>query len=429
MKDSSRGEKPRVVYWFNQPTPYVVARFNAVADHDEVDLEAWFNEVRQADRSWQVDSSSWRFPARYIPLRSLFGLGLRAPLAELLRDPPDLFVCEYDRLNLAAGAAAARARREKGGLPSSAELRRVERPHLVARSSQASALSLDRRREGAWPRRCAVGLAVWRPRGPHQLSDAVDSAVSHFARATEVANDERDRRRRELNLQGCVFVFVGRLWSGKGLDELFTAYRRLSVAEKRDDISLLVIGDGVEEDRYKSIACSLPRVSCVGFVQPAELPQWYALADCLVLPTHGDPNGLVVEEAFAAGLPVICSDAAGDIHRRLPHGEAGFVFPMGSQTALSEYMRRLADDAHLRTSMAGRARELAAARTDEQYAADFNRFVRMMLEAPPRRGGAASVTKMLGSGLLVAARVLGWSAAPYEQVDGPRPRPWLQDGP
>ena len=109
-----------------------------------------------------------------------------------------------------------------------------------------------------------------------------------------------------------MFVFVGRLWRGKGLDELLTAYRNLE-AEVGDKISLLIIGDGVDERHYRRLFEPLPRVVMPGFVQPAELPGWYALADCLVFPTHGDPNGLVVEEALAAGLPVIVSDAAGDI--------------------------------------------------------------------------------------------------------------------
>ena len=103
-----------------------------------------------------------------------------------------------------------------------------------------------------------------------------------------------------------------------------------------------VIGDGVDESHYRELFTSLPRVVMPGFVQPAELPGWYALADCLVFPTHGDPNGLVVEEALAAGLPVIVTDAAGDIGSRVPEGVAGYVIPVGSADALRERMARIA---------------------------------------------------------------------------------------
>jgi len=45
----------------------------------------------------------------------------------------------------------------------------------------------------------------------------------------------------------------------------------------------------------------------------------------VVFPALSDPHGLVVEEAMAAGLPVISSKAAGDISMRLPDGEAGYL--------------------------------------------------------------------------------------------------------
>ncbi len=52
---------PRVVYWNNIPSPYMVERFNAVADRGAFEFEAWFNDRIESDRSWNVDESSWRF--------------------------------------------------------------------------------------------------------------------------------------------------------------------------------------------------------------------------------------------------------------------------------------------------------------------------------------------------------------------------------
>ena len=106
---------PRVIYWFNQPTPYVVARFNAVADSGAVELEAWFSEVRQSDRSWDVDEGEWRFPACDIPARRFGPLKLRIPLAELAQTRPDVFVLEYDRLNQAIGALGGRVAARRVG--------------------------------------------------------------------------------------------------------------------------------------------------------------------------------------------------------------------------------------------------------------------------------------------------------------------------
>ena len=54
----------KVVYWNHSPTPYFVARFNAIARRGKLDFEAWFNDRREPIRSWDVDEREWLFPAR-----------------------------------------------------------------------------------------------------------------------------------------------------------------------------------------------------------------------------------------------------------------------------------------------------------------------------------------------------------------------------
>jgi len=402
-------QRPRVVYWFNQPTPYAVARFNAVADSGAVELEAWFSEVRQPDRSWDVDESEWRFPARYLPSRRFGTLWLRIPLPELAQTRPDVFVLEYDRFNQAIGAVAGR---------------------IVARRVAFRVLpNFDAWSERKWWREAAKhllfravdGVKVPGPDGralalrygtePQRVSavrQSIDLAL--YGAARQVSVSEREARRQELGLSGCVFLYVGRLWQGKGLDELLTAYRNLEV-ELGDKVSLLVVGDGVDEAHYRHLFTSLPRVVMPGFIQPAELPHWYALADCLVFPTHGDPNGLVVEEALAAGLPVIVSDAAGDIRSRVPEGIAGYVFPVGSANDLQDRMGRVARTPGLRPPP-----ELTATKSVQGYATDFEAFVADVMSHDRRSGLAAGVCALLGHLALLVARLQRWRPAPY--VDG-----------
>jgi hypothetical protein len=45
----------------------MVERFNTLADRDNLDFEAWFNDRLDHDRSWTVYESSWRFRYRYLP--------------------------------------------------------------------------------------------------------------------------------------------------------------------------------------------------------------------------------------------------------------------------------------------------------------------------------------------------------------------------
>jgi len=403
--------RPRVVYWFNQPTPYVVARFNAVACHTDLEFEAWFSEVRQADRSWTVDERAWRFPARYIPSRHFGPLSLRVPVPELRATKPDVFVLEYDRLNLALGAMVGRVAAKRLGfrvLPnfdawSDRQWWREAAKHLLFRSIDG--VKVPGSDGAALARR--YGTEPWRAFTVRQSID-----LNHYATALELSADERRARRDALGLRGCVFVYVGRLWRGKGLDELVTAYQGLA-AEVGSAVSLLVIGDGVDEQRYRRAFESMPRAVMTGFIQQAELPQWYALADCLVFPTHGDPNGLVVEEAMAAGLPVIVSDACGDVRERVPEGVVGHVVPMGVVDVLRARMKQVALDESHRSAMAARSQSFVMDKSVEGYATDFEAWVHELLGQPAATGVAVATCMVIGNLAMMIAGLERWRCAPY----------------
>ena len=106
----------------------------------------------------------------------------------------------------------------------------------------------------------------------------------------------------------------------------------------------------------------------------------------MVFPTLGDPHGLVVEEAMSAGLPVICSSAAGDIAERLPDGEAGYIVAPRAPQLLAQRMLALALDERLRSSMSTRAAALAQTRGHERYAEEPSRRSWPRRSRGPREG-------------------------------------------
>lgn len=390
MTERSATEPPvRVLYWFTQPTPYVVARFNAAAQRPELDFHAVFSRVREPDRSWDVDESAWKFPASYLGR-------IKVPVKELRRLRPDVFVLEYDRWNLALGAVI--------GFAAARRVAFRVLPNFDAWSKRTWWRELGKKLlfkavDGAKvPGPDGAALAT-RYGLPQERTTVVTQSidVAHYGHGRDMPAAERRRRRAELGLSGCVFLYVGRIWAGKGLDELFAAYRL--VRADRDDISLLIVGDGADYERYAGRESATPGVTFAGFVQPAGLPRWYALCDALVFPTHGDPNGLVVEEALAAGLPVIVSDAAGDIRARVPRS-VGRVFPVGDVNALARAMEELIEPS-VREPMAGRAPGWVAWKNDERYAEDLVRFARGLAASPRRRTRHRTVCAAIG-------RLLAW---------------------
>ena len=390
----------RVVYWNNIPSPYVVGRFNALATRGNLEFEAWFNERREADRSWDVHEQEWRFQARYIPERPVAGMRLRLPVPELRDARPDLLVSLYSSASFALGSSIARA---MGARIAFRVLPTFDTWFQRSKWKEALKHFLFRSVDGVKvPGQDGANMArrygVPRDR-IHEVTQSID--VAHYRQALEVTPAIRAERREQLGLHGCVFLYVGRMWSGKGLDYLLEAYQLARM--EQPDISLLLVGDGVDEARYRAMARNLPNVSFAGFVQARELPGYYALADALVFPTLGDPHGLVVEEAMAAGLPVICTQAAGDIGRRLPDGVGGFVVSPANSAELSDRMLRLAASADLRKRFAAEGSRIVAHQVHERWAVDFESFADHVLSQPSKRTAQSLLTHVAGLAVLTCA--------------------------
>jgi len=385
--------RPKVVYWGNQPTPYVVGRFNAVVDRGTIDLEAWFETEREPDRSWEVDRTTWRFPARFIRSRRILGWEAQIPTRELRTVAPDVIVLRFDRVHAALGTVAARATATR---VASRSLPVFEAWSHFTRSGEFAKHLLYRSIEGAkvpGPDGTAMvrhyGMPddrVWR------VTQSID--VDHYRTATAVERSWRDARRAQLGLRGCVFIYVGRLWSGKGVQHLIEAHRRVMASGVA--ASLVIVGDGVDEPVLRQQASNLHDVLFAGFVQPASIPEWYALADVMVFPTLGDPNGLVVEEAMTAGLPVVATETAGDIRLRVRQGVNGFVVPPADPSALAERMLLLARDPDRRERMGRHALAMGANFEHSRYAVEFEQFIFGLLDRPPRHGCAPTTAAVLG---------------------------------
>jgi len=162
------------------------------------------------------------------------------------------------------------------------------------------------------------------------------------------------RRRQELRARlgigrgSVLYLFCGQLIERKGLRVLFGAFARLA----RDDSVLLVVGDGPLRGKL-SVP---PRTILAGAVAYERIPDYFLAADVFVFPTLYDGWGVVVNEACAAGLPLICSRAAGAAWDLVTDGENGFLVEAGDEAELASAMARLAADAELRTVMGERAR-------------------------------------------------------------------------
>lgn len=164
--------------------------------------------------------------------------------------------------------------------------------------------------------------------------NAVDNSL--FAIQAENTRAHATEFREKLKLPPRFILFVGRLVPEKGVFDLLEAYAKLE-SSLRSEVGLVFAGDGVSREELAQQAKRIsPGLVCFpGFAQRDDLAGLYALAETLVLPTHSDPWGLVVNEAMACGLPIIVSGVAGCSADLVEDGWNGYVVPPRDAERLS----------------------------------------------------------------------------------------------
>jgi glycosyltransferase involved in cell wall biosynthesis len=153
-----------------------------------------------------------------------------------------------------------------------------------------------------------------------------------------------------------VFVFIGRLVSEKGINELIKAFSKLHLSNP--DCNLLLVGPFEQElDPLKpetlDIIRTHPGIISVGYQQ--DVRPYLAISDVLTFPSYreGFPN--VVMQAGAMNLPAIVTDING-CNEIISEGKNGLIIPVKDENALYSSMLNLLKNAELRLSLASKAR-------------------------------------------------------------------------
>jgi len=131
-------------------------------------------------------------------------------------------------------------------------------------------------------------------------------------------------------------LYSGRLAVEKRVDLLISAYLRLFA--DRNDWDLLILGSGPEHDRLvrlvpPAIAEQVRFIAAMS--DPADVFAVYHASDVLVLPSDHEPWALVVNEAAAAGLAIVCSDVVGAAANLVREGVNGRTFQKGNLDQLT----------------------------------------------------------------------------------------------
>jgi 1,2-diacylglycerol 3-alpha-glucosyltransferase len=250
-------------------------------------------------------------------------------------------------------------------------------------------------------RRCAAGLVGGEPHAEYLAAlgmprerifsgyDAVDN--THFAFGAAAARADGEIARARLLLPERYFLASSRFVPQKNLSGLLTAYTAYRRTVGSGAWKLVLLGDGPLRPALTEQIAALDLATDVllpGFKQYGELPAYYGLASAFVHASTTEPWGLVVNEAMAAGLPVLVSERCGCVRELVVEGENGWTFPPADPAALTVFFTRTAAcDASALAAMGAASQRRIADWSPEAFAANLERAVLTACAQPPHKFG------------------------------------------
>jgi glycosyltransferase involved in cell wall biosynthesis len=139
------------------------------------------------------------------------------------------------------------------------------------------------------------------------------------------------------------FLYIGRFSREKNVFHLLDAYKK--IAERNDRWGLILVGNGPQKKRIEDYIqkYGIKNVSLPGFIQKIDIPKFLAVSNILILPSISETWGIVVNEAMAAGLPVLVSRKCGCYPDIVRDEESGFSFNPFDKNQLYNLMREIVD--------------------------------------------------------------------------------------
>ena len=131
------------------------------------------------------------------------------------------------------------------------------------------------------------------------------------------------------------FLYIGRLSEVKNLTFLIKVFNKLP------EYSLTIIGDGPDKIKLESL--SDPNINFIGSVENKELSQHFSQNNFLILPSLSETWGLVVEESFYNGMPIIVSKNCGSTDL-VKNDFNGYIFNPNNAVELETIIKGIDDN-------------------------------------------------------------------------------------
>ncbi len=217
---------------------------------------------------------------------------------------------------------------------------------------------------------------------PAQQIFVAAHAMDNVSYDRHISEEEKNSLRQKFGITSVqkVILYLGRLEEGKGLPYLLEAFASL----RQDDAVLVIAGTGSERSHLEKLIQEkdlVNRVRFTGYISSDETVSYYALAWVFVLPSvttsvFKEPWGLVINEAFNQGVPVIATDAVGAAAGGLVQdGVNGFIVPERDSVALVQALQSILNDLNLREQFSQNAKKIIGDWDNERMVKGFRQAI------------------------------------------------------
>lgn len=160
---------------------------------------------------------------------------------------------------------------------------------------------------------------------------------------------EKQELRKRYNILGSekIILFAGVVRPVKGVKYLVEAFSAIN--KKIPELKLFIIGEGSEIENLKNFAIEKnieDKVIFKGKIDTRKVAEYMVLSDIFVLPSLSEGFPLVVLEAMAAGLPIVCTNVRG-LPEIVEDNKNGFLVEPENSNQISEKMLLLFDKKEL----------------------------------------------------------------------------------
>jgi glycosyltransferase involved in cell wall biosynthesis len=311
------------------PSPYQRDLFGALAARDDVDLEVYYMEAESPDSPWPekpLRSFERIMPGFWVP----FG-GVRGHINWGLPNPSRSDFIVLSSFTSLTGQYLMRSPMRKTPwifwgerLRENVGIKDVMQRSLAAPLGRAAAI---------------VGIGRMAEQDYHRrFPDIAHFCIPYHCNLSDFFAVQRYRD----STKPIMFLFCGQMIARKGVDLLLAAFDRLVATGA--NVELLLVGREADLPGFMQAvsAAARKRIRYEGFQAPESLPEYFGRSDVFVLPSRHDGWGVVVNQALAAGLPVITSDAVGAGVDLVENGLNGMCVAANDVEALYQALRTVA---------------------------------------------------------------------------------------